>query len=99
MPRPRLLRNVYIEPNVIYFKPAGIRMMDLEETTLTIDEFEALRLKDAEGYSEIEAAKKMKISQPTFNRAITLARKKLVDALVKGNAIRIEGGTFRLVKK
>jgi len=97
MPRPRLLRNVYLTPGVTYFKPAGVRMIDLEEVVLTVDEFEAIRLKDAEGMNEVDAAKKMKISQPTFNRMINQARKKLAEALVNGKAIKIEGGNFRFV--
>jgi len=97
MPRPRLIRNVYLTPGVTYFKPAGVRMVDLEEVVLTVEEFEAIRLKDVMGLDEIDAAKKMRISQPTFNRMISLARKTLADAVVNGKAIRIEGGSFRFV--
>ncbi|MEM5779359.1 MAG: DUF134 domain-containing protein, partial [Candidatus Aenigmatarchaeota archaeon] len=92
MPRPRICRRVCFEPNVTYFKPIGIRMINLEEVILTVDEFEAVRLKDLEGLEEEMAAKKMNISQPTFNRLITSARKKIADAIVNGKAIKIEGG-------
>jgi len=94
MTRPRLFRRVGFEPEVTYFKPAGIRMVDLEESILTVDEFEAVRLKDLEGMEQEEAAKKMSISQPTFHRLILSARKKIADAIVNGKAIRIEGGNF-----
>jgi len=97
MPRPRLCRKVSIEPDVTYFKPTGVRMIELEETILTVDEFEAIRLKDLKEIEQEKAAKKMGISQPTFHRLITSARKKIADAIVNGKAIRIEGGTFRLV--
>lgn len=97
MPRPRLLRNVYLTPGVTYFKPAGVRMADLEEIVLTVEEFEAIRLKDVEGLDELDAAKKMNVSQPTFNRMIGQARKKLADAVVNGKAVRIEGGSFRFM--
>lgn len=97
MPRPRLCRKVSVEPDINYFKPAGVRMVDLEETILTVDEFEAIRLKDLEGIAQEKAAKKMGISQPTFNRLITSARKKTADAIINGKAIRIEGGNFKLV--
>jgi len=40
--------------------------------------------------SQIEAAKKMNISQPTFNRIISSARQKVADCLVEGKAIKIE---------
>jgi predicted DNA-binding protein (UPF0251 family) len=84
---------------VTYFKPAGVRMIDLEESILTVDEFEAVRLKDLGGLDEETAARKMNISQPTFNRLITSARKKIADAIVYGKAIKIFGGPYRLSKK
>jgi predicted DNA-binding protein (UPF0251 family) len=98
MPRPRRCRRVWFEPNVTYFKPAGVRMIDLEESILTVDEFEAVRLKDLEGLNEEDAAKKMNISQPTFNRLVSSARKKIADAIVNGKAIKIFGGTYKLSK-
>ena len=99
MPRPRRCRRVGVLPEVAYFKPAGIRLVDLKETVLTVDEFEALRLKDLEGLDQSDAAKKMGISQPTFNRLLSSARKKTAEAIVKGKAIRIEGGVYRMVGK
>ena len=36
-----------------------------------------------------EAAKKMKISQSTLQRILTLARKKVAEALIEGKAIKI----------
>jgi len=97
MPRPRRFRRVWFEPNVTYFKPAGVRMIDLEESILNVDEFEAVRLKDLGGLDENTAAKKMNISQPTFNRLIASARKKIADAIVNGKAIKIEGGVYKMV--
>jgi len=47
---------------------------------------------------QIEAAKKMDISQPTFNRLLASARKKIADALVNGKAIRIEGGIYKMAQ-
>ena len=97
MPRPRIPRRVWLEPNVTYFKPAGIRMVHLDESILTIDEFEAVRLKDNEDLDQTDAAKKMGISQPTFQRLLESARKNIADALVNGKALRIEGGNFRFI--
>jgi predicted DNA-binding protein (UPF0251 family) len=97
MVRPRRCRRVGFEPNVTYFKPAGIRMIDLEESILTVDEFEAVRLKDLEGLEQEDAAKKMNISQPTFHRLLLSARKNIADAIVNGKAIKIEGGVYKMV--
>ncbi len=96
MPRPRLRRRVKGNPKITYFKPAGVRMQELEETTLTVEEYEAVRLKDFEGLGQEESAAKMEVSQPTFHRLLLDARKKIADAIVNGKAIKIEGGSFKI---
>lgn len=95
MVRPRLCRRIRFNPEITYFKPQGIPLRELDEIILGFDEFEAVRLKDLEGLEEKKAAEKMKISQPTFNRLIKDARKKISEAIVKGKAIKIEGGNFK----
>lgn len=99
MPRPRLCRRVGFHPNVTYFKPSGVRMIHLEESILTVDEFEAIRLKDLDGLDQEECAKKMNISQPTFHRLVLSARRKIADAIVNGKSIKIEGGNFKMVQR
>jgi predicted DNA-binding protein (UPF0251 family) len=66
----------------------------LINVNLTVDELEAIRLKDLEGLEQTVAAESMHISQPTFHRLIESARKKVADSLVNGKAIRIEGGEY-----
>jgi predicted DNA-binding protein (UPF0251 family) len=95
MPRPRICRRIFFQPDVTYFKPAGVRMIDLEETSLTFDELEAIRLIDFEEIEQEQAAKQMKISQPTLSRLLSSARKKISEAIIKGKAIKIEGGNFK----
>lgn len=97
MPRPRRRRRVRFRPDITFFKPMGVKESYLEESILAIDEFEAVRLKDLDGLNQEKAAKKMNISQPTFHRLISSARKKIADAIVKGKAIKIEGGNFKMV--
>lgn len=96
MPRPKRARTVSFSPDVTYFKPAGVPMSALEHIVLTIEELEAIRLKDLLGLDQETAAKKMKVSQPTFHRILGTARKKVTQALVNGNSIRIEGGNFKM---
>jgi len=96
MPRPRRCRKVGIQPDVTYFKPAGIRMRDLKDSILTVEEFEAIRLKDLKRLDQDKCAKKMEISQPTFHRIVLSAREKIADAIVNGKAIKIEGGNYKL---
>jgi len=64
----------------------------LQGVCLTLDEFEALRLACLEELKQVDAAKLMKISRPTFSRILTSAQKKIADSLVNIKAIRIEGG-------
>jgi predicted DNA-binding protein (UPF0251 family) len=95
MVRPRLCRRVRSNPEINYFKPRGIPLAQLEEIILSVEDFEAIRLKDFEGLDQEECAKKMSISQPTFHRLLLSARKKIADAIVNGKAIKIEGGNFK----
>ncbi|MBU2616092.1 MAG: DUF134 domain-containing protein [Nanoarchaeota archaeon] len=96
MVRPRRCRRVLFKPNIIYFKPRGIPLVELEEVILHVEEYEAVRLKDLEGLEQEECAKKMNISQPTFHRLILSARKKIADAIIHGKAIKIEGGNYKI---
>lgn len=89
MPRPRLFRKIGFYPNVVYFKPQGIPMRDLEVVELTLEEVEALRLKNIDTLDQTEASIKMKTSQSTFQRILASAYKKISDALVNGKAIKI----------
>jgi uncharacterized protein len=90
MPRPCIRRRVQGRPNSSYFKPAGIRMIELEETILNLSEFEAIRLIDFLETPQEKAAKEMQVSQPTLSRILKSARKKLSDAIITGKAIKIE---------
>jgi len=81
---------------VTFFKPAGVPLRALEEVQLSVEEFEAVRLKDLEGLEQEEGAEKMNISRPTFQRILASARQKVADALLNGKAMRIEGGSFAM---
>ena len=90
MPRPRKFRHIIGNPLITYYKPVGVPISSIEEVTISLDEFESLRLKDLEEMSQEQCAEKMDISQPTFHRIYTSARKKIADALVNGKSMRIE---------
>jgi len=96
MPRPTKCRRVASLPDVTYFKPAGIPLRTLEEVRLSVEEAEAIRLKDLEGFEQEQGAERMNISRPTFQRVLASARQKIADALLNGKAIRIEGGSFEM---
>jgi predicted DNA-binding protein (UPF0251 family) len=92
MARPKRQRHVSFLPEVTYFKPRGISLSKLKEVNLSVDEFEALRLADWQEINQVKAAKEMKISQSTFQRILSSARKKIAQALVEGKAIKVKGG-------
>lgn len=99
MPRPLKCRRVAFLPSVTYFKPAGIPLRALDEIKLSIEEAEAIRLKDLEGLEQEEGAQKMNISRPTFQRVLASGRHKIADALLNGKAIKIEGGSFEMASR
>lgn len=90
MSRPKIPRKTCGKPSCCCFKPEGPLKKDLLGVTLQKDEFEAIKLHDVDGLNQNEASRKMKVSQPTFARILSGARKKLAGALVKGEEIRIK---------
>lgn len=96
MPRPPKCRRVEFQPDVTYFKPANIPLRSLDEVQLSVEEAEAIRLKDLEGLEQEASAERMSISRPTFQRVLASGRKKIADALLNGKAIRIAGGSFEM---
>jgi uncharacterized protein len=89
MPRPRLCRRIRFNPNITYFKPQGVPMRFLEIINLSLEEVEALRLKNLEDMEQTECAENMKTSQSTFQRILKSAHKKISDAIINGKAIEI----------
>ena len=64
-------------------------MIELEETVLTLPEFEAIRLVDLNEVSQEKAGKQMQISQSTLSRILFSGRRKIADAIINGKAIKI----------
>jgi len=96
MGRQPMWRRVNFMPRITYFKPSGVPISQLQEVCLSIEEVEAIRLKDFEGLEQEECAQKMNVSRTTFSRVLGSARQKVADTLLNGKAIRIEGGSFEM---
>lgn len=90
MPRPRGIRRIEGMPQAFFYKPQGIPLRQLQIIDITMEEFEAIRLKDVQELQQEECAKEMRVSQSTFQRIISQARRKISNAIVRGAAIRIE---------
>lgn len=91
--RPPKYRIVSKEPKISQFSPRG-RAGRPDEVELKIDQFEALRLADFEGLNQKEAAKTMHISQQTFSRILSKARKTVAEGIIQGKIIRVQGGKY-----
>jgi predicted DNA-binding protein (UPF0251 family) len=89
MGRPKLPRKGCCKPVCSCFKPEDPNKKGLLGVDLGKDEFAALKLHDVDGLDQKEAAKKMKVSQPTFARILASAHQKLSSAIVAGGEIRI----------
>lgn len=97
--RPKKIRAVKCMPGERCFWPKCRPVDKLEYVYLTIDEFEAVRLACLEGLMQEKAARRMKISRPTFSRILTSAQKKIADGLVNIKGIKIEGGCCEVIKR
>ena len=97
--RPKKTRWIKCLPGERCFRPICRPINKVEAVYLTLDEFEALRLADLEGLEQTDAARRLKISRPTFSRIVASARNKIADGLVNIKAIRIEGGCCKIVKR
>lgn len=87
--RPRMCRKIKFSHKTNFFKPQGVPMRELKTISLTIEELEAMRLKNVENKNQTECAEIMKTSQSTFQRILSEAYKKVSKALVTGMAIEI----------
>ncbi len=96
--RPKKTRWVKCAPGERCFKPLRKPLNKLQGVHLTLDEFEAVRLADLEELKQEDAAKRMRVSRPTFSRIVASARKKIADGLVNIKAIRIKGGCCKFIK-
>ena len=60
--RPKIKKIVKTIPLYVYYIPQGVSFDRLDEVNLTMEELEALNLKDREGFDQSDAAKKMDLN-------------------------------------
>lgn len=87
MPRPKIECNIEYCPSFSAFSPNG--GVECECVDISAEEIESLRLKNIKNLDQTEAAKKMGISQSTFQRILASAYKKVSLALVEGMELKI----------
>ena len=95
MPRPKKCRRVCEFPQTLRFDPENPSETAVP-VTLTVEEYETIRLIDKEGLSQEECGEIMQVARTTVQQIYASARKKLADVLVGGRPLRIEGGDYEL---
>ena len=90
MPRPVRCRRIEHMPLYRSFSPDDIAAD--ESVRMTVDEYEAVRLLDAEGLTQEACADRMNVARTTVTAIYDSARKKLADAIVHGKRLLIAGG-------
>ena len=93
--RRKKIRYIQMMPKISQFSPRG-KPGRPDEIELKIDEYEALKLADLQGYDQTEGARAMGISRPSFGRILRGGRKIIADALVNGKIIKIRVGNVQV---
>lgn len=96
MARPVKWRKVCCLPESNRFGPLDIPADTDNKVSMTVDEYETIRLIDMEGFTQEECAKQMNIGRTTVQSIYFEARKKIAESLVDGKMLLIEGGEYRL---
>ena len=94
MPRPQRCRRICALPEHTRFIPEGCT--DTECITLSLDEYEAIRLMDREGLTHEQCAEVMQVGRTTATEIYASARRKLAELIVDGRALMIGGGSVRV---
>ena len=93
--RPKKVRYIQKMPRVVQFSPRG-KPGRPDEIELTLDQFEAIKLADFQGFHQDQGAVAMKVSRPSFGRILREARKKVAEALVMGKIVKIRMGDVQV---
>lgn len=93
MARPQRKRKICNMPLFCQFVPQNATC---ETITLTLDEYEVLRLIDLEKLSHEQASKQLVVSRTTVTEIYESARHKVADAVVNGKGLDISGGNFHV---
>ena len=96
MPRPRKFRRVCALPENKTFGPINNASITSRNIIMSIEEYEAIRLIDYEGFTQEECVERMDVSRTTVQRIYNEARIKIAASLVEGTSLLIDGGNYVL---
>lgn len=95
MPRPRKCRMVCHLPQTLVFYPEGGELQE-HTISMTVEEYETIRLIDGEGLSQEQCSEQMCIARTTVQQIYASARQKIAKMLVESRTLQISGGDYRL---
>lgn len=96
MARPCKRRRICAMPGCERFGPKGNRGDNRRAVTMTLDEYESIRLIDLEGMTQEQCAVQMNVARTTAQAIYNSAREKLAECLVNGQELVITGGDYVL---
>jgi len=92
MARPNQTKRLEQIPKPVIYMPVGWTKSNVSPTEISVEDFEAFRLVDGEGYTLDEAARKMNCSKSTVGRMVERGRRILACALSAKAPICIDAG-------
>ncbi|MCD7797208.1 MAG: DUF134 domain-containing protein [Clostridiales bacterium] len=92
MARPKKSRRICMQPQSAEFNvsPGG------KTISLSVDEYEAVRLIDYIGLTQNDCAKQMDVARTTITAIYDSAKYKLADSLINHKTVKAEGGDYML---
>ncbi len=85
-------RRIALPPRYREFRPRGVPARNMNPVSLSVDEYEAVRLADYAKLEHQEAAECMHISRSTFTRLVEKARGRIATAIIEGRSLIVRGG-------
>lgn len=98
MARPCKKRRICAMPRCRQFGPHPLDAAD-EELTMTVDEYECIRLMDFQHMTQAECAAQMQVARTTVQAIYEAARYKLAQCLVEGRRLFISGGVYDICRE
>ncbi|MCR5273314.1 MAG: DUF134 domain-containing protein [Lachnospiraceae bacterium] len=98
MPRVPKCRKICGFPDYYSFVPEEGKREELDTVTLTLDEYETIRLLDAMGLNQEQCATSMGVARTTVTAMYENARKKIAKAITEGMRLSISGGYVTMNK-
>jgi uncharacterized protein len=97
--RPRIQKRICDVPSIDTFTPSGMSSASAQTVTMSVEEYEALRLIDYEDLSQEQCAQIMGVARSTVQRLYNDARKKIADSIINVKVLKIGGGDYTICLK